>query len=186
MRFGMIFVPFYEKITFTAHEGRKPYKCTYPECDYKSRTLSGLKKHIEIIHEKKKVSRMLEKPEKSKNFEIANTLQSENFQFIEIKPKRSLKSDETYPCKICDKTFVYKKSLVSHQKFHSMKERPFSCEICQKSFKMKGSLKAHQLTHSVEKPFTCEECDKSFKTSFCLERHNLIHTKEKPFSCRLV
>ena len=95
---------------------------------------------------------MLEKPE------IANTLQPENFQFIEIKPKRNLKSDETYPCKICDKTFVYKKSLVSHQKFHAMKERPFSCEICQKSFKMKGSLKAHQLTHSVEKPITCKKC----------------------------
>jgi len=46
------------------------------------------------------------------------------------------------PCSICDKTFVDRQSLKSHEREHR-KNVSFQCKVCKKTFTQRSSLNLH-------------------------------------------
>lgn len=91
------------------------------------------------------------------------------------KPK--VESNETHPCKLCDKVFKLKSSIRKHVRSFHNSERLYNCTVCEKSFFEIGSLKTHQVTHLNERPFTCDfpNCKKTFKSNEYLKTHKYWH-----------
>ncbi|XP_044192031.1 zinc finger protein 260-like isoform X3 [Thunnus albacares] len=87
-----------------------------------------------------------------------------------------------YTCCDCGKTFVRKRSLLSHMACHTG-EKPFSCSLCGKGFARKETLKAHKKRHARVKQFSCSVCSRTFTQPGYLTQHMAIHTEEKLFSC---
>ncbi|XP_044739140.1 zinc finger protein 600-like [Chrysoperla carnea] len=69
-------------------------------------------------------------------------------------------------------------SLNLHIKAIHFDEKPFSCEICDKRFITRQNLITHQRTHTREKPFSCEICGNKFSHQSSLVRHKRIHIRE--------
>ena len=88
-----------------------------------------------------------------------------------------------FACEICGKGYKAKDQLIIHVRMHKG-ERPFSCSICGKGFTSGGNLYSHQLSHSEGK-HSCSFCGKKFTTRTCLEKHVRKHTGEKPFQCHI-
>ena len=51
-----------------------------------------------------------------------------------------------FKCDLCDKTFVIKRKLTSHQRVHSG-EKPFKCDYSDKTFVLNSEITSHQKTH---------------------------------------
>lgn len=52
---------------------------------------------------------------------------------------------QMYECDKCDRTYMKRGSLYSHQKFECGKEPAFLCKFCDYRSKLKGTLKRHML-----------------------------------------
>ena len=82
-------------------------------------------------------------------------------------------------CSYCPKTFVDKRQLKLHQRYH-LKEN-FKCLACDKSFTSKQSFNTHSSLHK-ESIFSCGECFKTFNhpntTKEGLLKHMKTHHKE--------
>lgn len=91
------------------------------------------------------------------------------------KPK--VESNETHPCKLCDKVFKLKSNIRKHIRSFHNNERLYNCDVCEKSFFEIGTLKSHQVTHLDERPFICdfENCGKTFKSNENLKCHKYWH-----------
>ena len=88
-----------------------------------------------------------------------------------------------YKCDACEKRFVTKAELNTHNKWaHAMKSH-MHCSICNTQFRNRSQMKAHAMIHTGEKPYACDECGDCFRMMSGLKRHMLSHTGEKPFSC---
>ena len=55
-----------------------------------------------------------------------------------------------HSCKICNKKFKYKHSLVPHMRIHNS-IYPFKCNKCYKEFKIKHNYQTHLITHDESK-----------------------------------
>ena len=81
-------------------------------------------------------------------------------------------------CSYCPKTFVDKRQLKLHQRYH-LKEN-FKCLACDKSFTSRQSFNAHSSLHK-ESIFSCGECFKTFNHQSNLIAHQRLHYGK--FSC---
>ena len=96
--------------------------------------------------------------------------------------KETKKSNRKPTCKICDKSFCGKQSLILHQqKIHGLKHF-YTCEKCGKRFQFKRQLLSHRSTHvEINK---CDECGRIYSNEWNLRAHQrVVHSDKTPFSC---
>lgn len=62
-----------------------------------------------------------------------------------------------YRCKQYGKAFIYRSSLVKHERIHTG-EKPYECKQCGKAFSHGHQLTQHQKIHTGEKPYEHAEC----------------------------
>ena len=62
-------------------------------------------------------------------------------------------------CDICNKTFLWKSSILKHLNSHNS-VRHFSCDICRKSFTRKSYLTKRSKVHEPVKPYSCKICNR--------------------------
>ncbi|XP_026855122.2 zinc finger protein with KRAB and SCAN domains 1-like isoform X3 [Electrophorus electricus] len=87
-----------------------------------------------------------------------------------------------HECSHCGKTFLLKRNLLYHQRYH-MAERTHTCTECGKGFVYRCHLKAHMRSHSGERAYNCTECGKSFIYLWNLKKHMTIHLGLRPYCC---
>ncbi|XP_030375494.1 zinc finger protein 184 [Scaptodrosophila lebanonensis] len=96
-------------------------------------------------------------------------------------------TERPFACQLCDRRFVLRTQLISHQRTHTGESKPriFECQKCQKSWPTRSDLRTHMRSHDkgMERPFKCDRCDKAFFTRGHLNSHILVHTGEKPYIC---
>lgn len=98
--------------------------------------------------------------------------------------KRSQSSEE-FLCRYCDKVFVSRHRLKTHEHGHEG-IRPYKCQICGKGFTQSGTCRRHERIHVGFKPFKCRFCTKTFLQTKDLKKHEVYHLRElmtKEASC---
>src|SRR6218665_2962717 len=78
--------------------------------------------------------------------------------------------DKPFVCKLCGKTFAYRRNLNSHTRTHTGK-KPYECQYCDQAFSWRCNLTSHTRVHTGEKPYQCEYCGKAFSHGSSLTRH---------------
>ncbi|KAK3857801.1 hypothetical protein Pcinc_035968 [Petrolisthes cinctipes] len=104
----------------------------------------------------------------------------------------SCKSNHSFECGECGKTFVRKNTLQSHMTLHNnekiCKAKSYECEVFEETFKPKKTSLNHKpkANHSNSfRKFACKECGKIFKNNFNLQSHMPVHTGEKRHKCKV-
>ncbi|XP_039508418.1 zinc finger protein 765-like isoform X2 [Pimephales promelas] len=90
---------------------------------------------------------------------------------------------QLHVCSICNKFFIYKRTLRRHKRFHTG-EKPYSCSLCSKTFILRKTLRQHKKLH-LRRPYSCTQCGKRFKHWRKLRIHWRSHAGESPFKCSL-
>ncbi|THH29657.1 hypothetical protein EUX98_g4531 [Antrodiella citrinella] len=77
-----------------------------------------------------------------------------------------------YPCLVgpCTKVFHRLYSLRTHQRLHTLVDRPYRCNVCPASFLRNHDLKRHLKLHD-KKAWKCCGCDKIFSRRDAIKRH---------------
>ncbi|XP_067256020.1 zinc finger protein 8-like isoform X1 [Chanodichthys erythropterus] len=104
-------------------------------------------------------------------------------QKAEILQRPISQSRRLHVCSICNKIFIYKKTLRRHKRIHTG-ERPYGCSLCPKSFILRKTLRQHKKLH-FKRPYSCTQCGKRFKHWRKLRIHWRSHAGEGPFVCIL-
>ena len=92
------------------------------------------------------------------------------------------KSEEEFGCKICDVSFISKKSLKMH--IQSDHRHKIKCESCDQTFKKNCDLESHiERNHDSVEKFKCDKCDKCFVLKWRLKKHQDIHTNPNIRKC---
>ena len=147
------------------HTGEKPYKCDV--CVSAFATPMSLKAH--------KNTHMGERFACDKCDKIYTSKYYLNMH-AQIHTEKTLK---TLKCEICCKTLGTIKGLKNHLKYVHTGRKDYSCSLCEKTFLNKLGLKTHELKHTGEKPFMCSGCLECFITLRALKRHEKKHIVEK-------
>ncbi|XP_075976544.1 uncharacterized protein LOC142976868 [Anticarsia gemmatalis] len=151
-----------------AHSDEKKFSCHL--CNKSVKTKNALKAHMKIhSNEKHNICNYC-----GMTFSMKGNLQ------VHIRRKHSERSGE---CTICHKMFS---NLAEHMTKHTG-EKPFVCKLCNQSFMNKRSLANHiSFKHDNASKFKCSigECTKTFPTAMMLEFHLLKHhTNHTPYIC---
>ncbi|KAJ9576791.1 hypothetical protein L9F63_006632, partial [Diploptera punctata] len=80
------------------------------------------------------------------------------------------KGEKPYVCKICNRAFTQRTTLVNHSALHS-DHRPYPCHLCEKAFRRRETLIIHIRTHTGEKPHVCEICGRGFAQLTDMKKH---------------
>ncbi|KAK7169939.1 hypothetical protein R3I94_000240 [Phoxinus phoxinus] len=104
-------------------------------------------------------------------------------QKAEILQRSNSQSRRLHVCGICNKLFIYKRTLRRHKRFHTG-EKPYSCSLCSKTFILRKTLRQHKKLH-LRRPYSCTQCGKRFKYWRKLRIHWRSHAGESPFKCSL-
>ena len=101
-----------------------------------------------------------------------------------VKPKVPI---EELICKVCEKSYSDKISLVRHiDRQHSNQHKLFKCISCEKEFKAKSYLDRHvKSVHERNLDFKCNLCDKMFNRNDQLKMHKsrMHNDSENTFKC---
>lgn len=108
---------------------------------------------------------------------------SVQLQKAEILQRSVSQSRQLHVCSICNKFFIYKRTLRRHKRFHTG-EKPYSCSLCSKTFILRKTLRQHKKLH-LRRPYSCTQCGKRFKHWRKLRIHWRFHAGESPFKCSL-
>ena len=164
---------------------------------------SGLKQHIEYVHETEENQKcgQCEKTFKnkvrlSKHFETHIKTEKVTCTMCDKKVKRvsfamhMLSHENTaIDCTICHKSLANKAGLEKHnERVHSGATKTFQCSICEKRFLSNSELKLHSTYHSNIRAYECEKCKKSFTSNSNMRHHQTFCpavTHYKQFSCNL-
>lgn len=85
-------------------------------------------------------------------------------------------SKKCYPCKLCEKKFVSRKTWRKHVSQHKNK-----CDVCDLRNFDDDELKVHTVRFHI---LSCDSCDNIFRTTDLLTQHfSQNHSVEAPFSC---
>ena len=102
------------------------------------------------------------------------------------KTRKRLKSQETFACSKCDKTFHLAERLQIHNRTAHGKKKTYECESCDKTFRFASSYKIHIKTeHKDEKRYQCDLCDKTFSFASNLQAHNKNLHSDSVFECKI-
>lgn len=123
------------------------------------------------------------------------------------------KSRTEWICKICNKEFLYKFTLVIHEQIdHKFKmitptkckycgkelfdelqkhlfrdtnaRARYKCEVCERKFRCKEELNIHKRKHEQIKSYECNYCEKQFFTKQQLSLHERVHTRCNLYKCQ--
>lgn len=84
-----------------------------------------------------------------------------------------------YQCATCEESFAKEQGYLEHLLVH-----PLECQLCGKTFLRKKYLSLHMKWHMEIKPHKCQSCDKSFVTRQKLDEHMNTHTGNAPITCK--
>ena len=148
-----------------------PFECPKENCNFKTKSLSNLKKHEKNHGEQKFVCQICEK-----TFGSKATLDQHSV----------VHSDEKkHKCKLCTYSTKYSSHLAAHRRVHEGRVHRCTFDGCQ-YWTPKGTLlKAHIRAHNGDKCFKCETCGKGFVEAGQLKRHMKTHSTDKPFACAI-
>nr|XP_023026274.1 oocyte zinc finger protein XlCOF19-like [Leptinotarsa decemlineata] len=95
------------------------------------------------------------------------------------------RSNNTFTCDICTKTFPMKFNLKRHLLTHQTpaEKIKFECKVCSKKFLRHDHLVEHEQIHSEKKEIACPYCPKKFFHQRQLTRHQGVHRDK--LSCEL-
>ena len=126
--------------------------------------------------------KLLENAKKPYTCSICNKSFAYNYTMISHMPTHTI--EKPFKCILCSKPFSYKKNITRHMRIHTG-EKPFSCTICSKQFAHKYHAKSHMQTHTGEKLYSCSHCNKSYASKRFFKRHVRNHTNEISYSVSL-
>lgn len=90
--------------------------------------------------------------------------------------------ENSYVCRICEKSFQLQRLLNRHLKCHSEIKR-YLCRFCGKGFNDTFDLKRHTRTHTGVRPYKCGTCNKAFTQRCSLESHSRkVHGEKFEFA----
>ena len=170
----------------TILEGNRSFKCKI--CDTSFRTTTNLKKHIALVHERKKLFK-----HNTSDFSFQSKKDLEVHTELGHEPQLDHEGKKPIKCDVCNAEFTLKHNLKKHiDTFHGEKtpsshEKPFKCEACGVRFGREVYLERHTFSvHDEERPFQCNSCDAKFKFKHLLKRHtDAVHEGKKPYKCNL-
>lgn len=113
------------------HLKERPFECA--ECGIRFGRKGGLRRHMQMVHE--------------------NQLYMCPFDGC------------THPGYKCTK------ALAAHIRSVHTKDRPFRCMLCDRTFVRKNDLKTHEMTHQATASLICTDCNKAFKRLAGLRAH---------------
>ncbi|XP_015591567.1 zinc finger protein 502 isoform X2 [Cephus cinctus] len=148
----------------------KKYVCNV--CNMKFFREDRLKSHRErYSHDEDKACLELQKPPDDKSA----------IKLINSWIREELDSDNEgkgFPCKICGKSYVTKKSLLKH-KANAHESQEGCCSSCGQDCNCSEKSKEPEKRMEKLKPYTCDECNKSFEKETKLQKHVRIHERAK-------
>ena len=167
----------YDSLDTTIHEEKMPrkgpeflcklqiqekHKC--PICFKGFESKVNIKRHFQVIHEKKKPVEI--RPHGSPQKEISG---------IEQSPSNV--PEKTFQCSLCPKAFKLKAVLKRHFTQVHDKIKPFHCSFCPSTFGYKFELEKHlSKIHEKNKPNKCPNCPARFEYGGELNNHlTLVH-----------
>ncbi|XP_034558480.1 zinc finger protein 85-like [Notolabrus celidotus] len=91
--------------------------------------------------------------------------------------------DYVHPCKFCCVTFKTKADKITHERTHSIGQKPYKCPDCSERFATYKKQRIHLKIHKDPPQYRCSHCGMEFKSEGYLQRHLFVHTGEKPHKC---
>ena len=105
---------------------------------------SDLTRHINVVHEKKKTSKL----------------------------KNETTAGKKYACEICKRVFNDIKNRKRHIRTVHEGKKPYICNMCKTAYGQSDGLKKHISSfHNKEKPFKCKLCSASYSRKYDLTHH---------------
>lgn len=102
--------------------------------------------------------------------------------------KKTVSTDESFPCRYCGKIFLYRKYLTRHVRLIHLKRdvnQTFLCQICGWLAKTKSGLYHHTESKHKERKFECKQCGKKYISVGHLRQHEMVHENDRTHLCSI-
>ncbi|GMS84881.1 hypothetical protein PENTCL1PPCAC_7056 [Pristionchus entomophagus] len=129
------------------HLKERPFECA--ECGIRFGRKGGLRRHMQMVHENQLYMCPFE------------GCKHPGYKCTKVHPLLSLFS-------ILKHSF---EALAAHIRSVHTNDRPFRCMLCDRTFVRKNDLKTHEMTHQATATLICQSCNKAFKRLAGLRAH---------------